>query len=448
MQTALFDSSAPEAPGAGNLNLSALRCGRPSLTLALLALVCLTACGDPAGGVDGTGGPATIPDSGVIGAGSTAGGNASLAGTGAVTPGGTFAGTGTAAGSVAGGSLPGGSLPGGSLPGGSLPGGSSTPGGTGGPTAGGTTSGLAGGLTGGGNTSGSAAGLTGGLTAGGTAGGGVTGGTMGGGMLDPNAKKPDPSKLPKVNGACPDLSRSGTVSVAGSTAVVTVGTKPGPVYFYWHGTGGSPGEVETGLPGATAGVRSNGGMVVSFQEPSNGRGESTGSVWAVWYTGDFEAADQILACGIEKGIVDTSRIHVAGYSAGGLQTGTMLYQRSNYIASGIVYSGGAGVLIPITFKDPSNVPAMLGAHGAQGSDWLVLDFSDETKGLGMQMKSKGGFVMDCDDGGGHTDYILGGSRGGVGGKAMQFLQDHPYNTKPSPYATAIPAGFPRYCKAL
>lgn len=228
--------------------------------------------------------------------------------------------------------------------------------------------------------------------------------------------------------------------------VVTVGTKPGPVYIYFHGTGGSPSEVETGFPGATAGVRTNGGMVMSFQEPSNGRGDSTGSFWAVWYTGDFEAVDQILACGIEKGIVDTGRIHVAGYSAGGLQAGTMLYQRSNYIASGIVYSGGAGVLIPVTFQDPSNVPAMIGAHGAQGSDWLVLDFSDETKALEQQIKSKGGLAIDCDDGGGHTDYILFGSRGGVGGKAMQFLQDHPYNTKPSPYASGLPSGFPSYCK--
>jgi hypothetical protein len=56
--------------------------------------------------------------------------------------------------------------------------------------------------------------------------------------------------------------------------------------------------------------------------------------------------------------------------------------------------------------------------------------------------------MDCDDGGSHTSFILLGSRAGVGGKGMQFLQDHPYNTKPSPYASGIPSGFPRYCMAL
>jgi hypothetical protein len=31
---------------------------------------------------------------------------------------------------------------------------------------------------------------------------------------------------------------------------------------------------------------------------------------------------------------------------------------------------------------------------------------------------------------------------------MQFLADHPYNTKPSPYAAALPAGYPSYCKVV
>jgi poly(3-hydroxybutyrate) depolymerase len=50
--------------------------------------------------------------------------------------------------------------------------------------------------------------------------------------------------------------------------------------------------------------------------------------------------DQLVACGVQKGIIDTSRIHVAGYSAGGLETGAAIFSRSNCVASGIVYSGG------------------------------------------------------------------------------------------------------------
>jgi hypothetical protein len=36
----------------------------------------------------------------------------------------------------------------------------------------------------------------------------------------------------------------------------------------------------------------------------------------------------------------------------------------------------------------------------------------------------------------------------VGGKAMQFLADHPFNTKPSPYANGLPPGYPAYCKVV
>lgn len=259
--------------------------------------------------------------------------------------------------------------------------------------------------------------------------------------VTPSMGRPAESKLPKPKGACPDL-KDGTLTVAGARVRMWVGSKAGPAYFYFHGTGTSPDEVNTALPGATSGVRSNGGFVASW-DASNSQGTSTGNVWAVWFTGDFDAADQILACAIEKNLVDTARIHVAGYSAGGLQTGAMLFMRSNYIASGIIYSGGKG-FGAMGLQDPSNVPAVLGAHGAKGSDALILDFSEWTQNAEKEIKSAGGFAMDCDDGGGHVS----SSRLGVGGKALQFLADHPYGARPSPYAGAIPAGFPRPCKVL
>jgi hypothetical protein len=253
-------------------------------------------------------------------------------------------------------------------------------------------------------------------------------------------KKPAAEKLPKVNGECPALA-NGTVTVAGAKVVLWAGSKPGPAYFYFHGTGTSPGEVDQGLPGATAGVRTNGGLVASW-DTSNNKGTNTGTIW---YTGDLEGMDQLVACGIEKGIIDTGRIHVSGYSAGGLETGAAVFARSNYVASGIVYSGGKPFGVA-ALQDPSNVPAVLGAHGAKGSDSLGLDFYDGTIALENEVVKLGGFAMDCDDNGDH----IGGwfTRAGVGGKGMTFLADHPYNTRPSPYAAAVPAGFPSYCKIV
>lgn len=325
------------------------------------------------------------------------------------------------------------------------------------PTAlGGATGGAIGGLLGGGRAGGGATGAIGGLlgglggfTGGGTGGviGGLGGFTGGGGggtpapPLDPSVKQPAANKLPQVQGTCPNLV-DGTVTVAGAKVQIWVGTKPGPAYFYFHGTGTAPSEVNQGLPGATAGVKTNGGLVASW-DTSNNKGSNTGTIW---YTGDLEGVDQLVACGIQKGIIDTGRIHAAGYSAGGLETGAALFGRSNYMASGIVYSGGhpfgAGGL-----QDPSNVPAMLGAHGAKGMDSLGLDFHDNTISMENEIVKAGGFAMDCDDGGDHVVGWLSG-RAGVGGKAMQFLKDHPYNTRPSPYANGIPAGFPSYCKVV
>jgi hypothetical protein len=134
----------------------------------------------------------------------------------------------------------------------------------------------------------------------------------------------EPSMLPQVKGSCPAL-KDGNVSLDGATVRLWVGSKPGPLYMYFHGTGTSPGEIDQGIPGATSSVKSEGGIAASWDQ-SNGRGTTTGTIW---YTGDLEAADQLVACGIEQGLVDTTRIHVAGYSAGGLQTGAFIVERAN-----------------------------------------------------------------------------------------------------------------------
>lgn len=258
---------------------------------------------------------------------------------------------------------------------------------------------------------------------------------------------PSEFQLPQVNGPCPDLA-DGYVDVMGSWVELTVGPGPGPMVFYWHGTGTSASEVEIALPGATLEVQLSGGIVASFEDTS-GTGDNTGDLW--WYTGDIVAADQIVACGIQAGLVDPTRIYSAGYSAGGLQTGTMVYGRSNYLAAAVVYSGGPalGGLVPgsTLFDDPSHIPAVLGAHGASGSDWLVLDFYDGTRLVEDSVVGAGGFAIDCDDGGDHAiAWFL--TRAGVNGMAWQFLKDHPYGAQPSPYQGGLPLGFPDYCSIV
>jgi hypothetical protein len=193
--------------------------------------------------------------------------------------------------------------------------------------------------------------------------------------------------------------------------------------------------VDQGIPGATRSVSTEGGFVASW-ESSNGRGVTTGTVW---YTGDMEAADQLIACGIQKNLVDPSRIHVAGYSAGGLETGAFIYTRSHYVASAIVYSGGKPLAI-LTGLKSGNVPSVVGAAGAPGSDWLALDFGTMTPALTKEVVKAGGFAIDCNDGGIHIKL----SRLGLGGKALDFFRAHPYGVQG--YKNGLPAGWPSYCK--
>jgi hypothetical protein len=125
-----------------------------------------------------------------------------------------------------------------------------------------------------------------------------------------------------------------------------------------------------------------------------------------------------------------------------------VFSRSGYLASAVVYSGGPalGGLAPGStwFADPSNIPSVLGAHGAAGSDWLVLDFAAGTRLVADTVADAGGYVIDCDDGGDHAiSWIF--RRAGVGGMAWQFLKDHPYHARPASYATSLPVGFPSYC---
>jgi hypothetical protein len=258
---------------------------------------------------------------------------------------------------------------------------------------------------------------------------------------------PPGSALPRVNGPCPEL-RDGLVTVGGASVVLTVGSQRGPLLFYWHGTGTSSSEVELALPGATRDVKLSGGIVASFED-SSGLGDNTGDYW--WFTGDIDAADQLLACGLQAGLVDPARIYSAGYSAGGLQTGAMVFSRSGYLASAVVYSGGPalGGLVPGStfFADPSNIPAVLGAHGASGSDWLVLDFYEGTRLVEDAVVDAGGYAIDCDDDGDHAlSWFF--VRAGVGGMAWQFLKDHPYQTRPSTYAGTLPSGYPSYCSVV
>ncbi|MGD0678434.1 MAG: hypothetical protein ABSC94_23755 [Polyangiaceae bacterium] len=255
--------------------------------------------------------------------------------------------------------------------------------------------------------------------------------------------------LPAVAGTCPTLA-SGTVTVNAGAASIqaqiwsgTNAAQDGPLILYWHGTGSSPAS-EVPIAFDVAAVTNAGGAIAGFISSSRTGATSGNTGDDVWYESDAAFADQVVACAIEQLHISPRRIHTAGYSAGALQTVYMWYARSGYIASAISYSGGIDGLNQAPMQDPSNVPPVIAAHGAQGSDALGIDFAEASTQWETNIKQAGGFSVDCNDGGNHLAFFT--TRGpNLKPAAVQFFLDHPFKVTPEPY-TSLPAAFPSYCK--
>jgi poly(3-hydroxybutyrate) depolymerase len=244
--------------------------------------------------------------------------------------------------------------------------------------------------------------------------------------------------IPTTTETCPTLA-TGNITVKGQQVQLWVGAKQadkkGAVFFYWHGTGSNSGEASL-LGNILSEIQAEGGLVASFTT-STKTGTNTGN--GVWYTGDFEMADIILACATQQLNIDTRRIYVGGCSAGGLQTGAMVYGRSSYIAGAMPNSGG--VIIAGSLQDPAHVPSVVAVYGPPDKDNVGIAFETSSLRLTADIAAKGGLAVACNHGGGHcqtpTDYRAA---------QWQFLKDHPFGVSPDPYASGLP-GFPSGCMA-
>lgn len=223
---------------------------------------------------------------------------------------------------------------------------------------------------------------------------------------------------------------------------------PGPLVIYWYATGSSVTEATEGLdvPAIVAA-----GGVVAAQNKTTSTGTNTGD--GVWYTGDLTVADQVVACAIAQNYIDPTRIHAAGYSAGGLQTAWMSLARANYMASVISYSGGitgAGGFSLDPAPSAPDVAAAIVAHGQMDTgscstptttDCLGEDFYTASHTYETNIKGRGGFSIDCDNGGGHISLTR---LSDIAPVSWTFFKAHPFMVKPEPW-TSLPAGFPSYC---
>jgi poly(3-hydroxybutyrate) depolymerase len=179
---------------------------------------------------------------------------------------------------------------------------------------------------------------------------------------------------------------------------------------------------------------------------SNGDDRGGFSPNGVWYEGDdgeggdLEWVDHIVACAVQNHNIDPQRIYTTGCSAGGLMASGLALKRSSYIASATPNSGGIIVADPAILQDPEHVPAIMTMHGGS-SDVVVINFSLTSAALDDLVTEAGGFAVDCNHMIGHCQAPVE-----VQQAAWAFLKAHPFGIAPSPYAAALPDGFPGYCK--
>jgi dienelactone hydrolase len=239
--------------------------------------------------------------------------------------------------------------------------------------------------------------------------------------------------LPTKGGTCPTFA-SGDANFAPAGIAIRkvrlwVGANGGgPLVIYWHSTGAQPSEAQTtGLKDVLDQITAAGGVIAA---PYTGANDGT-FPWLNTTSESLKVADEVVACAIEKKNIDPRRIHVLGFSAGGLMTSTMSFQRSAYVASVAPYSGGQQG--SASFQDASNKFAALVFHGGS-SDSFVINFQTTSTSYSNTLRANGNYALLCNHGGGHAIPSTGPAA------AWRFFQDHPYRTSPSPYvASGLPA---------
>jgi hypothetical protein len=262
--------------------------------------------------------------------------------------------------------------------------------------------------------------------------GGVTGA---GGSIGPPGTTP---VVPPITETCPEF-QDGTITFMGLGGIrIVAGPKaPGPtapMVFYWHGTASTSGEFNTRAPAVRDGVVAEGGVLVSFQGTTGGDLLSGTSIFGA---GDFELTDQLFACAVRDHNVDPRRVFTTGCSAGGLFSGAMAAMRSSYIAASAPNSGGT---IGQPQFENDYTPALMTIHGAPGRDVVIIDFSNSSRTADEAFKARGGFVINCNHGGGHC----GGTA--LAPSIWEFFKAHPYGVEPEPWSAGLPGGFHDSCE--
>ena len=248
--------------------------------------------------------------------------------------------------------------------------------------------------------------------------------------------------IPEIKGECPEFKPgTSTVSLMGIRATVIAGEKKqgtGSLLFYYYGTGKTF-DVNN-LPRAIKDdIVADGGIIFAPSSAKNTGGDCSGT--GTFGVDDFEVSDQVVACAVKNYGIDPKRIYATGCSAGGLHAGCMGIRRSNYLAAVAPNSGGITTGYG-KLQNPLHAPSVITMNGG-ASDNVIVNFGDTSEAYGNYILKYGGFAVNCIHSSTHC-----GAPAGLYTSAWQFLKDHPFGTKPSPYEGGLPSGFDSTCKVF
>lgn len=241
-----------------------------------------------------------------------------------------------------------------------------------------------------------------------------------------------------------------TIQAAGVPRQLRVYLPPEPkgagVLFLWHGNGGNSKEISYGFGGKTLAAETN-AVLVAPDACCNTKEASTVccSLITSWgWSGpsqhDEALIDQTLACLKQQFQVDSQRVYTMGFSAGGLWSTWLAMHRAETFTAAAIFSGGVNSFLEYE-KAKWKIPLLLayGGPGDQVGNGLVDFFASAQEAI-AEFGKHGHLLVTCDHGLGHT------VPQGAPKWAAAFLNAH-VGQGPSPL-TALPAGFPSYCKLL
>ena len=263
---------------------------------------------------------------------------------------------------------------------------------------------------------------------------------------------PQPTAPAAYTGTCPDFTKGGTVTMVsgGFNRSMRVSLPPDmtspdtALLFMWHGLGDTAANFSAAF--GAAGIAKNNNAVVITPEVCSASGCSQVFGWSFLDAAggaDAPLFADVISCVSQQITIDPRRVYSTGFSAGALWTTWLLINRSDFLGSVAIFSGGIDPS-QVAYVTPKWPIPVIGFYGSQTGDQFqgIVFFHDLMQTLIADLRADKIFTVDCDDELNAHTVPTGGVEAGV-----EFMFNHKYGDKSSYETTGVlPANFPSYCK--